>query len=324
MDKEFWKRKNVLITGFEGFLGSNLTRKLISDNISIIGLDIKVGRKNTLLKKNDYKRITVIKGSVTNYKLLVEILSKYKIEIVFHLAAKATVGECFNSPLCAFDSNIAGTWKLLEACRKYQAIRAVVCASSDKAYGSHKKLPYKEDAPLFGEHPYDVSKSCADLIAHSFYHSYNLPVAITRCGNIFGPGDFNFSRIIPEAIRCAILDKKLLIRSNGRFRRDYIYVEDIVEGYIRLAEQLERKNLAGEAFNFSNRDPIRVLELIKKIYRLLDKEPNYKILNLAKHEIIDQYLESKKATNILGWRPRYALNEALKKTVAWYCKIYND
>ncbi len=318
MKNQFWKNKNVFITGYEGFLGSNLTKRLISYGANVVGLDIKIRRKNTILTENDYEKIVVVKGNVANYKLLKEIISGYNIEIIFHFAAEAIVGECLKNPLRTFTSNIRGTWNILDACRRLSIVKAIIIASSDKAYGSHTKLPYNENTPLSGEHPYDVSKSCADLLAHTYYHTYGLPVIVTRCGNIFGPGDFNFSRIVPDTIRSAIQNKTLIIRSDGKFTRDYIYVSDIVSGYILLAGKIQKLKLFGEAFNFSDEHPISVLELLKKIYRMTNKKPNYKILNQAKYEIKHQYLSSKKAKRILGWKPKYSLEEGLKKTIAWY------
>lgn len=318
MNRNFWHNKNVLITGFEGFLGSNLTKRLVSYNANVIGLDIKVKRKNTILIKDIYRNIIVIKGNVTNYKLLRKIISRYKIEVIFHLAAEALVERCLKNPKRTFHTNICGTWNILETCRILNVVKAIVVASSDKAYGKHIKLPYKEDTPLCGNHPYDVSKSCEDLIANTYFHSYNLPVAITRCGNIYGPGDFNFSRIVPDTIKSTLENEKLFIRSDGKFTRDYIYVEDIVDGYILLAEKLQKLKLYGEAFNFSNETPISVLGLVKRIYMFANKEPNYKILNKAKCEIRHQFLSSNKAKEMLGWKPKYTFNEGLKKTIKWY------
>lgn len=321
MNKNFWRNKNVLITGYEGFLGANLTKALLSCGANIAGIDIWVRRKNTIFAAEDYKKITVIKGSVTDYRLVNDIIRHHKIEIIFHLAAEALVGSCLADPLRAFNTNIAGTWKVLEACRNHKTIKSIIIASSDKAYGSHKSLPYKEDTPLIGNYPYDVSKSCADLIAYAYFHTYGLPVAVTRCGNIYGPGDFNFSRIVPDAVRCVLDGKKLLIRSDGKFTRDYVFVEDIVNGYVLLAEKMGKLNLGGEAFNFSDENPITVIKLIKKIYQVLEKKPNYAVLNQAKYEIKYQYLRSQKARKILHWQPRYTLAEGLKETVKWY-KVY--
>lgn len=317
----FWKDKNVLVTGSEGFLGSNLTLKLLPHAACLVGLDIRIKRKKTLLSDADYKKITVIKGSVADFKLLKNTLKRYKINTVFHLAAEAIVANAFKKPLKTFDSNIKGTWNVLEASRLSPEVKAVVIASSDKAYGSHKKLPYKENLALCGNHPYDVSKSCADLLASAYHHTFGLPVAITRCGNIYGPGDFNFSRIVPDAIRSAVLDKPLLIRSDGRFTRDYVYVDDIVNGYILIAQKLSEKNLTGEALNFSNESPVTVIELVMEIYKILGKATRYKILNRAECEIKHQYLSSQKARRALGWKPEYSLADGLKKTIGWYKKI---
>ncbi len=318
MNKNFWKNKSVLVTGYEGFLGSNLTKRLLSYGAKVVGIDIRVNRKKTILTEDDFKKIIVIKGNVTRYNLIEEIIQKYKTEIVFHLAAEAIVGECLRNPSRTFSSNIGGTWNILDCCRNLNTVKAIIIASSDKAYGSHERLPYKEDASLKGNHPYDVSKSCADLIAHTYFHTYGLPVAITRCGNIYGPGDFNFSRIVPDAVRCAVSGRTLLIRSDGKFTRDYVYVDDIVNGCILLAEKLQKLNLKGEAFNFSAENPVTIIELINKIYEIVNKSPNYKILNQVKYEIRHQYLCSKKARRILRWKPRYRLEEGIKKTIQWY------
>lgn len=323
MNKRFWKGKRVLITGHEGFLGSNLTLALANARAMVTGLDIKTNRKCTLFSKNDYRKFRTIKGSVTNFGLVKNILAKNKIEYMFHLAAEAIVGKCNNNPMLGFSTNIEGTWKLLEACKEYGKVKAIIAASSDKAYGSHKVLPYKEDAPLVGDHPYDVSKSCADLICYTYYHTCGLPVAVTRCGNIYGPGDFNYSRIVPDAIRCAVTAKTLSIRSDGKFTRDYVYVDDIVNGYVMLAEQLNSKNLAGEAFNFSDENPMTVIDFVREISRAAGKKVKYEILNIAKYEIKHQYLASGKARRILGWKPEYNLSEGLKETVEWYKLYFN-
>jgi len=317
MQKSFWKDKRVLITGFEGFLGSNLTRTLLQSGAEIIGLDIKTFRKETILTAQDYKNMTVYKGSVANYSLVSKILRKHSINVVFHLAAEAIVGRSHNNPRRTFDTNIAGTWEVLEAARQQGGMEAVVVASSDKAYGSHKKLPYTENAPLQGRNPYDASKSCADLIAHSYAHAYGLPLAITRCGNIYGPGDFNLSRIVPDAIRCALSGQILDIRSDGKFTRDYVYVDDIVNGYILLAEKLKKLDLSGEAFNFSDENPLTVIELLDKIRRILKGRPDSRILNTAKYEIRHQYLASKKARLILGWKPKMSIEKGIKRTLKW-------
>lgn len=320
MPMDFWKDKRVLITGFRGFLGSHLTKSLISRGADITGLDIRTDINTLILGKEDIKKIRIVKGDVADYKLVKKTLDNDKIEIIFHLAAHALVGDCLENPKEAFETNICGTWNILEASRKAgkNRVKAIIVSSSDKAYGDQKELPYREGSPLRGNHPYDVSKSCADLLANAYFHTYNLPVCVTRCGNIFGPGDMNFSRIVPSAIVSAINDKTLPVRSDGRFVRDYVYIDDIVDGYALLAEKLQKLKLGGEAFNLSYENPISVLGLVKMIYRLTDKTPKYRILNKAKYEIRKQYLSSRKARRVLGWRPKYGLHSGMKITVNWY------
>jgi CDP-glucose 4,6-dehydratase len=325
MSNNFWKDRQVLVTGFEGFLGSNLAKTLLSLKARVTGLDIAVRRKETLFSGDDYKKISVIKGSVADYPLLKEVIYKHKISVVFHLAAEAIVGKCLSNPLSTFSSNIEGTWKLLEACRVSKGIQSIVVASSDKAYGSHKDLPYIENTPLVGDHPYDVSKSCADLIAYTYAHTYNLPVAITRCGNIYGPGDFNFSRLIPDAIRCILSGKTLKIRSDGKFVRDYVYVGDVVSGYLKIAELSRKKNLTGESFNLSDECPLTVIELLQRINKLdlIGRKLSYRILNTAEYEIEKQYLSSAKARRVLGWKPEFDLTRGLRTTAEWYLSYFS-
>lgn len=324
MNNKFWKNKKVLITGFEGFLGSNLTKAILGMGAKVAGLDIKTFRKETILSQQDYKKIVVYKWSVTNYSLIQDILRKHSINIIFHLAAEAIVSRSHENPLKTFKSNIEGTWNVLEAARSYGGVEAIVVASSDKAYGAHKKLPYREEAPLVANHPYDVSKSCADLIANTYFHTYGLPAAITRCGNIYGPGDFNFSRLIPDAMRCVLSGKTLKIRSDGQFVRDYVYVDDVVAGYIKIAELIKKNSLSGEAFNLSDEKPITVLKLLKEIDELglCGRKLKYKIMNTAKYEIKKQYLSSVKARRTLGWKPKYGIKEGLKKTSDWYFSYF--
>lgn len=318
MKNNFWENKNIFITGYEGFLGSHLTKQLLACGANVTGLDIKIRRKETIFTGKDYKMIKVVKGSVCDSGLIGRLLKKHAIEIVFHLAAEAIVGRSTEEPVNTFMTNISGTWTVLENCRKSRSVKAIVIASSDKAYGSHRELPYTEDTPLCGEYPYDVSKSCADLISHACFNTYGLPVAITRCGNIYGPGDFNFSRIVPDTIRCALSGGELLIRSDGKFTRDYVYVKDIVGAYMLLAANLAGKRFAGEGFNFSNEKPVTVRCLVEKIYKLAGKKPLYRILDKAVCEIRHQYLAAGKARRLLRWKPSYTLEEGLQETISWY------
>ena len=317
MNGNFWKRKKVLVTGYEGFLGSNLTRELIRLKSAVSGLDIVTRRKHTVLS-GDFDKIRIYKGSVEDFDLVSKIMADNRIEIIFHLAATSIVGDALRNPLKAFSTNICGTWNILEAARKSKLVKAVIIASSDKAYGSQSKLPYREDSPLSGSHPYDASKSCADILASTYYHTYGLPVSVTRCGNIYGPGDLNFSRIVPDALRCIKQNKTLIIRSDGKFTRDYIYVEDIVSAYLLLAFRMQDSSIKGEAFNFSNESPVSVLALLKKIYRYAGVNPGYKITGQAKYEIKHQYLCAAKARRLLMWRPRYNLDDGLRETIKWY------
>jgi len=320
--KNFWSGKRVLVTGFEGFIGSNLSKRILQYGAEVIGIDIRTRRKDTVFSKQDYKNLAIIEGDVADLKLVRSVIKKRKIQVIFHLAAEAIVNRSLRNPINTFSSNIQGTWNILEAARQSREIEAIICASSDKAYGSHRALPYTEKTPLVGVHPYDVSKSCADLIAQAYAHTYQVPVAITRCGNVFGPGDFNFSRIFPDAIRSAISGKKLLIRSDGKFTRDYIYVDDVVNGYMLLARRLRKQRLSGEAFNLSNESPVTVLGLLRIINKVIQKKLSFKILNLAKYEIKDQYLDSGKSRRLLGWKPEYPLEKGIALTFAWYRNYY--
>ncbi|MCU0666226.1 MAG: GDP-mannose 4,6-dehydratase [Candidatus Omnitrophica bacterium] len=321
MPKSFWRNKPVLVTGHEGFLGANLCKRLLELDAKVIGLDIDTNRSVRLLDQQQYKKIVTYSGDVRDSKLIDKIIRERRIRIIFHLAAEAIVSCGLKNPTQTFSSNVEGTWKLLESARRKTGIEAIVVASSDKAYGSHNKLPYQEDAALLAEHPYDVSKACADMIAKSYAATFNLPVAITRSGNIYGPGDLNFSRLIPDAFRCLVLGRNLVIRSDGKFIRDYIHVDDVVGGYIMIAQCMRGKKLKGEAFNFSNQKPLSVFELLNLVYRVTGKKLQINILNKAKYEIKKQYLNSSKAMKILHWRPKVLLKDGLSSTYGWYSSI---
>ena len=317
MKDNFWKNKKVLITGQEGFLGSWLSKILLELDAKIVGIDI-VKRKANYFLGDLRGKIKNVQADVANLKVVTSIINDFKPSIIFHLAAQAIVEEALNIPIRTFKSNIEGTWNILEACKGKKFIEGIVVASSDKAYGVHKNLPYREETPLKGVYPYDVSKSCADLLACTYSDIYRVPVCVTRCGNIYGPGDLHFSRIVPEAMRSIIKNKRLVIRSDGKFTRDYIYVEDVVRGYLILARKMQAFKLFGQAFNFSNEEPISVLELVKIIYKACDRKPSYKILNKVKYEIRNQFLSAQKAKRMLGWKPKYILDEGLKRTFKWY------
>ncbi len=314
----FWSNKRVLVTGHEGFLGSNMTKTLLDAGAHVTGVDIVSNPKNAILKeyRSTFKGI---KGDIADLSFIRTVITTHKPQFIFHLAAEAIVGIANKNPLRTFASNIEGTWNILEVARQQKGIEAIIVASSDKAYGSHEKLPYTEKAALQGEHPYDVSKSCADLICRSYFITFEVPVAVTRCGNIYGPGDYNFSRLIPDAIRCILANKEFHIRSNGLFTRDYIFVQDVVDAYMLLARKLKVQKLGGEGFNFSCEKPISVIRLFNELgafFPEYTKRP--KILNQAKHEIKHQYLTSAKAKKVLGWRAQYSLKQGLKETIVWY------
>ena len=265
------------------------------------------------------QRVRMVRGDVRDQALIERALGEYEIDTVFHLAAQTIVGVANRNPVSTFESNIGGTWSLLEACRRSPKIGAVVVASSDKAYGDQEKLPYDEDTPLEGRHPYDVSKSCADLIAKSYAVTYGLPVVITRCGNFYGGGDLNWNRLVPGTIRSILRGDRPVIRSDGTLIRDYFYVEDGADAYIHLAEALRaRPELKGEGFNFSNELQLTVLDLTKRILDRMGSRLQPVILGEASNEILHQYLSAAKARRVLGWSARYTLDEGLDRTVRWY------
>jgi CDP-glucose 4,6-dehydratase len=262
---------------------------------------------------------------VRDQALLERVLGEYEISTVIHLAAQTIVTIANRNPVSTFETNIGGTWALLEACRRSSTVKQIVLASSDKAYGDHKTLPYDEEMPLQGTHPYDVSKSCADQIAHAYAVTYGLPIAITRCGNFYGGGDLNWNRIVPGTIRSVIRGHRPIIRSDGQYVRDYFYVEDGAAAYMLLAEALEENaNIRGEAFNFSNESQVAVFELVNKILEIMESDLIPNILNEAGNEIRNQYLSSAKARQALGWKPLFTLEEGLKRTIKWYEEFLGD
>lgn len=320
MDINFWKYRNVFVTGATGLLGSWLVERLLELGANVTCLVRDWVPKSKLVLEGYFERSNIVRGELEDYNLLVRAINEYEIDSVFHLGAQAIVGTSSRSALSTFEANIRGTWNLLEACKTCSKIvQRVVVASSDKAYGSHEKLPYTEDAPLQGRFPYDVSKSCSDLISFSYYYTYQTPVAVTRCGNLFGGGDINFNRLVPGTIRSALQNDPPVIRSDGKYVRDYFYVRDAVNAYLALAEHLPDDRFVGQAFNFGHEQPMSVLELVDLILRLLDKTALQPlILNEASHEIQKQYLDCSKARRMLNWQPQYSLEEGLKETVVWY------
>lgn len=318
MDK-FWQDRPVFVTGCNGLLGSWLTIALVEAGAVVVGL-IRDEVPFSQLRRSGYrKRIAVVRGDVTDYELIERALNEYEVDTVFHLAAQTIVTIANRAPLSTFETNIKGTWTVLEAARRSPRVTRIVVASSDKAYGAHERLPYTEDAAMQGRHPYDVSKSCADLIARSYAATYGTPVAVTRCANLFGGGDLNWSRIVPGTIRSVLRGERPIIRSDGTMLRDYLYVKDAVNAYMTLAERLDDPAVKGEAFNFGMDSPKSVLEMVQTIIAVSEHpELQPVILNSAPNEIQAQYLDSSKAHRVLGWSPRYSLEEGLCETMAWY------
>ncbi len=316
----FWKNRVVFVTGATGLLGSWLTRALLERGAHVIALVRDWVPDSALLSGEELAQITLVRGDVCDEKLLSRTLAEYEIETVFHLAAQAIVGTAKANPRATFESNVAGTWSLLEACRSTPRVAQILVASSDKAYGAQATLPYREDAPLMGRHPYDCSKSCADMIAQSYAWTYGLPVGITRCGNLFGGGDLNWNRLIPGTARAALENTAPVIRSDGNFTRDYLYVEDGALAYLNLAEALANGAAKpGEAYNFGHNQPMSVLEVVRRILAIAgcaDLQPQ--ILGQGSDEIREQYLDSSRAYQNLGWRPQFSFEDALSRTLSWY------
>jgi CDP-glucose 4,6-dehydratase len=316
----FWQSKKILVTGATGFVGHWLVRHLVQRSADVTVLIRDWDPRSELIRSGLADSVRVVSGVLEEYGDVERAINDHDIEVVFHHGAQAIVGVANRSPLPTFESNIRGTYNVLEACRVHRdLVQCVVVASSDKAYGPCDTLPYTEETSLVGRHPYDVSKSCVDLLAQTYWHTYELPITIARCGNIYGGGDLHWSRIIPGTVRSLIRNEAPVIRSDGTFTRDYVYVEDVVEAYLLLAESVNTRGIAGEAFNFGPQRPVSVLELvdaIRDVMKRQDLEPV--ILNQASGEIRDQYLCSEKARRLLGWEPKYSLEEGLRRTVNWY------
>ncbi len=315
----FWQDRSVLVTGCTGLLGSWMVQELVSRGANVVGLVRDWVPQSRLFTENLSQKITTVYGQIEDLATLERTINEHEIDTVFHLAAQTIVGVANREPLGTFEANIKGTWNLLEACRRVGGVSRIIVASSDKAYGDQDILPYDETTPLQGEHPYDVSKSCADLISRTYFVTYGLPVCVTRCGNFYGGGDLNFNRIVPGTIRSVLRGENPVIRSDGTYIRDYFYVKDGVLAYLHLAEQMNRPEILGEAFNFSNELQITVLDLVQKILHLMgEKDLETLIINQARHEIKHQYLSAVKARQMLHWKSRYSLETALLETIDWY------
>ncbi len=324
MPNTAWRRRRVLVTGCNGFLGSWVSAALVKAGAQVIGLirddlpDSELNRSGTLA------RLTVVRGELEDYALIERTLNEFEVDSCFHLAAQAIVGTASRLPLSTFESNIRGTYHVLEAARRYGRLTRFVLASSDKVYGTAARLPYREEDALAGRHPYDASKVCADLLAQTYAHQYRLPVGIARCGNFYGPGDLNYSRIVPGTIRSLIEGERPVIRSDGTYLRDYFYIEDAAEAFLALGAALDREELRGEAFNFGTEQPTSVLDLVQAlICHAGHAQLKPTILNQVTDEILEQYLSCARARERLGWRFRTALPDGLAQAYAWYAALLN-
>jgi CDP-glucose 4,6-dehydratase len=323
MSNPFWRDHPVLVTGATGLVGGWLVQRLVQAGAQVVCLVRDWVPQSGLVRSGLAQKVTLVRGDIGDRALVERALGEHEIQTVMHLAAQTIVGIANRNPVSTFESNIRGTWSVLEACRRSPLVKQIIVASSDKAYGDQDQLPYDEQTPLAGRHPYDVSKSCADLIAQSYARTYGLPVAITRCGNFYGGGDLNWNRIVPGTIRSVLRGQRPVIRSDGLHVRDYFYVEDGAAAYMHLAEKLAGdRRLAGEAFNFSNESQVIVLELVEKILRLMDSDLRPDIRNEASNEIRHQYLSAVKARQRLGWTPLFDLETGLPRTVAWYREFF--
>jgi CDP-glucose 4,6-dehydratase len=319
----FWRDRPVFVTGATGLVGGWLVRQLVAAGADIVALVRDWVPRSELVGAGLLEQVRVVRGDVRDQETLERALGEYEITTVIHLAAQTTVGVANRNPVSTLDTNIRGTWALLEACRRSPAVQQVVIASSDKAYGDQEVLPYQEEAPVLGRHPYDVSKSCADLVAQMYAKTYRLPVCVTRCGNFYGGGDLNWNRLVPGTIRSVIRGERPVIRSDGKFTRDYLYVEDGARAYVLLAERLAANPaLAGEVFNFSYEQRMTVLELVDKILRAMDSDLVPDVRNEASNEIRDQYLDAAKARRMLGWAPAFTLETSLRATIDWYTRYF--
>jgi CDP-glucose 4,6-dehydratase len=321
----FWQDRPTLVTGATGLVGGWLVKRLLAAEADVVCLVRDWVPQSELVRTGALERVKVVRGDVRSQSLLERTLGEYQVDTVFHLAAQPIVAIANRNPVSTFDSNIRGTWSLLEACRHSPTVRQIVTASSDKAYGDQEKLPYEETTPLQGCHPYDVSKSCADLIARTYAATYGLPVAVTRCGNFYGGGDLNWNRIVPGTIRAVLRGQRPVIRSDGNYVRDYFYVEDGAAAYMLLAERMaSSRELCGEAFNFSNELQITVLDLVRQILALMGTDLAPDVRNETSHEIRHQYLSAAKARRLLGWKPLFGLAEGLARTIQWYREFLGD
>lgn len=314
-----WQDRTVFVTGATGLVGSWLVDALLQQGARVVALVRDTVPDTELQRSGNKRRIHIVRGELAQYEQLERILAEYEVDTVFHLAAQTTVGIANRAPLSTFETNIRGTWLLLEAARRNPTVKRFVAASSDTVYGPQAALPFGEETPLEAVYPYDVSKACVDLLTRSYAQTYGLPTLVTRCANLYGGGDLNWNRLIPGTIRSVLRGERPVIRSDGRFQRDYLYVKDAVRGYLTAAEQLDRPEIQGEAFNFGWSRPISALDMVAAIIRHAGREDlEPVILNQARGETDVKYVTTAKAAELLHWTPRYPLDEGLGETIAWY------
>lgn len=316
----YWQGRRVFVTGATGIIGSWLVKELVQDGACVIALVLDGDPQCELYRSGTIRHISVVNGALEHFWTLERAINVHEVDTVFHLGAQTLVGVAHRFPLPTFEANIRGTYNLLEACRLHsERVRRIVVASSDKAYGENADLPYTEDMPLSGRHPYEVSKSCSDMVSQAYHDTYGLPVAIARCGNVYGGGDLNWSRLVPGTIRAFLRKERPIIRSDGNYVRDYIYVKDVARAYLRLAECLDDERVKGEPFNFSAESPMPVIDMVRAIQGLMNcREIEPDIRNCADGEIRNQHLSTAKARQILGWKPQFDLEAGLGETIEWY------
>jgi CDP-glucose 4,6-dehydratase len=314
-----WAERHVLVTGATGIVGSWLCEELVRRGAFVVAMVRDDDPQSRFYADGISRRCTVMRGDLVQLDQCMRAVNDYDVETIFHLGAQTIVGAALRDPLDCFESNIRGTYHLLEAARRLDGlVKNVVVASSDKAYGESEVLPYTEEMPLRGRHPYDVSKSCTDLLCDTYAHTYDLNVTVARCGNIYGAGDLNWSRIVPGTVRSILAEQRPILRSSGGNIRDYIYVRDVVSAYIALAEQSDRPEIRGQAFNFSPQSRFTVLEIVDAITRVMGVSSDPVILNTATAEILNQTLDASKAQRLLGWTAEWSLEDGLRETIAWY------
>jgi len=314
-----WKERRVLVTGATGIVGSWLCEELVANGAYVVAMILDDDPFSRFYSDGISNRCSVVRGNLANFEDCSRAINVHEVDTVFHLGAQTIVGAALRDPLECFESNIRGTYNLLEAARRLPGLaNRIVVASSDKAYGDSPVLPYTESMPLQGRHPYDVSKSCTDLLSHTYAHTYGLAVTVARCGNIYGGGDLNWSRIVPGTIRSVLVGQRPILRSDGTMIRDYIYVKDVVSAYMLLAEHALDESVRGEAFNFSPETRVSVLEIVEEILRQMATDLKPSIENTARNEILEQTLDAAKARARLAWSPRWPLTEGLRETIDWY------